>query len=209
MGIDVGLEKFLTTSNAEAIAVPQFYRKAETNLSRKQRKLARHENGSHNYNRQGNKMARLHLHSARQRKDFQYSVAHYLCTAYDRIGFEKLNIKGLAKSIPNVPWRSFLTIVPAVGVKRGKHPQEVDARSRSIQWFNGEERVVKDLSIPVQDSPNDGVSLDRDLNARLNLLKRTVGQPFAAGGGLVDAQPGRQKLSLVNVSSPHQTALSS
>ena len=52
--------------------------------------------------------------------------------------------------------------------------------------------MVKDLSIPVQDSPNDGVSLDRDLNARLNLLKRTVGQPFAAGGGLVDAQPVRQ-----------------
>ena len=67
--------------------------------------------------------------------------------------------------------------------------------------------MVKDLSIPVQDSPNDGVSLDRDLNARLNLLKRTVGQPFAAGGGLVDAQPGRQELSLVNVSSPVRTLL--
>ncbi|XGB40328.1 MAG: hypothetical protein LVT47_06620 [Cyanobacteria bacterium LVE1205-1] len=35
MGIDVGLEKFLTTSDAEVIAVPQFYRKAQTNLSRK------------------------------------------------------------------------------------------------------------------------------------------------------------------------------
>jgi transposase len=80
--------------------------------------------------------------------------------------------------------------VPAVTVKRGRHPQEVGARSRSIQCC--EERVVKDLSIPVQDCPNGGVSVDRDLNARLNLLKRTVGQPFAAGGGLVDAQPVRQ-----------------
>ena len=69
--------------------------------------------------------------------------------------------------------------------------------------------MVKDLSIPVQDSPNDGVSLDRDLNARLNLLKRTVGQPFAAGGGLVDAQPVRQQLSFVNLSSPRHSALSS
>jgi hypothetical protein len=40
------------------------------------------------------------------------------------------------------------------------------------------------------------------LNARLNLLKRTVGQPFAAGGGLVDAQPVRQELSFVNLRSP-------
>ncbi|XGB38628.1 MAG: hypothetical protein LVT47_09775 [Cyanobacteria bacterium LVE1205-1] len=83
-------------------------------------------------------MARLHLYIVRQRKDFQYSVAHYLCIAYDRIGFEKLNIKGLARtrlaqSILHVPWRIFLTIVQAVGVKRGKHSQEVNARSTSIQ----------------------------------------------------------------------------
>ena len=143
--------------------------------------------------------------TARQRKDFQYSVAHYLCIAYDRIGFEKLNIKGLARtrlaqSILHVPWQTFLTIVPAVGVKRSKHPQEVDARSRSIQCC--EKSIVKDLSIPVQDCPNGGVSLDRDLNANLNLLKRTVGQPFAAGGGLVDAQSVRQELSFVNLGSP-------
>ena len=82
-----------------------------------------------------------------------------------------------------------------------KNCQEVDARNRSIQCFNGEESVVKDLSIPVQDFPNGGVSLGKDLNARLNLLKRTVGQPFAACGGLVDAQPVRQALSFVNVRS--------
>ena len=68
----------------------------------------------------------------------------------------------LAKSLLHVPWRTFLNIVQAVGVNRGKHPQEVDARSTSIQCFNCEERVVKDLSIPVQDCPNGGVSLDRD-----------------------------------------------
>ncbi|MFM7547170.1 MAG: hypothetical protein ACKO3I_11820 [Synechococcales cyanobacterium] len=55
---------------------------------------------------------------------------------------------------------------------------------------------------------NCGVSLDRDLNASLNILKRTVGQPFAACGGLVDAQPVRQELSCVNLKSPRQTTLS-
>ncbi len=68
--------------------------------------------------------------------------------------------------------------------------------------------MVKDLSIPVQDCPNGGSQCRQGLNTRLNLLKRTVGQPFAAGGGLVDAQSVRQKLSLVNLSSPRQTALS-
>jgi len=60
----------------------------------------------------------------------------------------------------------------------------------------------------VQDCPNCGVSLDRDLSASLNILKQTVGQPFAACGGLVAAQPVRQQLSCVNLRSPRQTPLS-
>lgn len=141
IGIDVGLEKFLTTSDAESIAVPQFYRKAQAVLARQERKLARQEKGSINYGNQANKIARLHLHIARQRKDFHYSVAHYLCSNYNLIGFEKLNIKGLArtrlaKSILDVAWRTFLNILQAVAVRRGKHTQEVGARGTSIECFN-------------------------------------------------------------------------
>ncbi|NBO30137.1 MAG: hypothetical protein EBV05_00580 [Cyanobacteria bacterium WB6_1B_304] len=58
--------------------------------------------------------------------------------------------------------RTDLNLVQAVGVKRGKHPQEVDARSTSIQCFNCEKSIVKELSIPVHDCPNGGVSVDRD-----------------------------------------------
>ena len=213
VGIDVGLEKFLTTSDAEAIAVPQFYRKAQKVLARQQRKLARQEKGSNNYKAQANKVARLHLHIARQRKDFHYLAAHYLCANYDLIGFEKLNIKGLArtrlaKSILDVAWRTFLNILQAVAVKCGKHTQEVDARGTSIECFNCGERVVKDLSVRVHDCPNCGISLDRDYNASLVILQRTVGQPFAACGGLGNTLPVKQELSFVNLRSPRQTALS-
>jgi putative transposase len=206
VGIDVGLEKFLTTSDAESIAVPQFYRKAQTVLARQQRKLARQEKGSINYGNQANKIARLHLHIARQRKDFHYDVAHYLCSNYDLIGFEKLNIKGLArtrlaKSILDVAWRSFLNILQAVAVRRGKHTQEVDARGTSIECFNCEERVVKDLSVRVHNCPNCGVSLDRDYNAAINVLKRTTGLSFAACGDLGVAQSLKQEISGVNLRS--------
>lgn len=207
VGIDVGLEKFLTTSDAEAIAIPQFYRKAQTVLARQQRKLARLEKGSNNYQKQANKVARLHLHIARQRKDFHYSVAHYLCITYDLIGFEKLNIKGLArtrlaKSILDVAWRTFLNILQAVAVKRGKHTQEVDARGTSIECFNCEEKVVKNLSVRVHNCPNCAISLDRDYNASINVLKRTTGLSFAACGGLGVAQPMKQEISFVNLRSP-------
>jgi putative transposase len=132
---------------------------------------------------------------------------------YDLIGFEKLNIKGLArtrlaKSILDVAWRTFLNILQAVAVRRGKHTQEVDARGTSIECFNCEERVVKDLSIRIHDCHHCAVSLDRDYNASINVLKRTTGLSFAACGGLGVAQPLRQEISFVNLRSPHQTALS-
>jgi putative transposase len=206
IGIDVGLEKFLTTSDAEWIAVPQFYRKAQAVLARQQRKLARQEKGSINYGNQASKIAKLHLHIARQRKDFHYGVAHYLCSNYDLIGFEKLNIKGLArtrlaKSILDVAWRSFLNILQAVAVRRGKHTQKVDARGTSIECFNCEERVVKDLSVRVHNCPNCGVSLDRDYNAAINILKRTTGLSFAACGDLGVAQSMKQEISIVSLRS--------
>jgi putative transposase len=206
VGIDVGLEKFLTTSNSEAVAVPKFYRKAQVLLAKAQQQLARKEKGSKNYEQQANKVARLHLHVARQRKDFHYQVAHWLCKTYDLIGFEKLNIKGLArtrlaKSILDVAWRKFLDILQAVAVKRGKRTQEVDARGTSIECFQCGERVVKPLSERVHNCPNCEVSLDRDLNASLNILQRTVGQPFAACGGFVVRQPVKQELQFVNIGS--------
>jgi putative transposase len=206
VGIDVGLEKFLTTSNGEAVAVPKFYRKAQALLAKAQQQLARKEKGSKNYEQQANKIARLHLHVARQRKDFHYQVAHWLCKTYDLIGFEKLNIKGLArtrlaKSILDVAWRQFLDILQAVAVKRGKRTQEVDARGTSIECFQCGERVVKPLSERVHNCPNCEVSLDRDLNASLNILQRTVGQPFAACGGFVVGQPVKQELQFVNIGS--------
>lgn len=206
VGIDVGLEKFLTTSNSEAVAVPQFYRKAQAALARAQRKLARKGKGSNNYEQQANQVARIHLHIARQRKDFHYQVAHWLCKTYDLIGFEKLNIRGLArtrlaKSILDVAWRKFLDILQAVAVKRGKRTQEVDARGTSIECFNCGERVAKPLSERVHNCPNCEISLDRDLNASLNILQRTVGQLFAACGGFVVGQPLKQELQFVNLGS--------
>ena len=62
VGIDVGLEKFLTTSDGQAVEVPQYFRNAQAQLARQQRQLARKEKGSKNYQKQANKVARLHLH---------------------------------------------------------------------------------------------------------------------------------------------------
>jgi putative transposase len=209
VGIDVGLEKFLTTSDGQAVEVPQYFRNAQAQLARQQRQLARKEKGSKNYQKQANKVARLHLHVARQRKAFHYQVAHWLCSLYDLIAFENLNIKGLArtrlaKSILDAAWSAFLSILQAVAVKRGKWAVGDDPRGTSIECSGCGERVEKTLAERVHDCPHCGLVIDRDWNSGINILKRvyrTVGLPFSGCGGLSVGMPLKQQLSIVRLGS--------
>lgn len=213
-GIDVGCEKFLTTAQGQAVAVPQFYRKAQAVLARAQRKLARQVKGSISWERQKKRIALLHLHVVRCRREFHYSVAHWLCSQYDLIAFEKLNIKGLArtrlaKSILDCAWGSFLQILQAVAVKRGVISVECDARGTSIECSSCGLRVKKELSERVHSCPSCQLRIDRDWNSGINLLKRglrTVGLPFSGCGGLGDAQPVRQQFLVAILEAPVITA---
>ncbi|MEA5507649.1 transposase [Halotia wernerae UHCC 0503] len=203
-GIDVGLKKFLTTADGQSIEVPQYYRKAQATLARQQRQLARKVKGSKNHSKQSNKVAKIHLHVARQRKEFHYHVAHWLVKSYDLIVFENLNIRGLArtrlaKSILDVAWGAFLQIMQAVAVRRGKHTTGVDPRGTSINCSSCGNRVEKTLAVRVH-SCSCGLVIDRDWNSALNLLKRgSVGLPIPGCGGLDVSQPLKQQVSYVNL----------
>ncbi len=214
-GIDVGLEKFLATSDGQTVAIPHFYRKSQRRLARQQRQLARMEKGSKNHQRQANKVACLHLHVARERKEFHYQAAHWLCDQYDLIAFENLNIKGLARtrlglSILDAAWGSFLNILQAVAVKRGKWAMGTDPRGTSIECSGCGERVEKTLKDRVHSCPDCGLVIDRDWNSGKNILnrvKRTLGLAFAGCGGYEDARPMRQQISIAKLGSPFYTAL--
>jgi putative transposase len=210
VGIDVGLEKFLVTSDGRSVVIPQFYRAAQKRLARQQRNLSRRSKGSRNYQKQANKVARLHLHTARQRKEFHYQVAHWLCQSYDAIGFENLNIKGLArtrlaKSILDAAWGAFLDILMAVAVKRGKWAVGVDPRGTSIECSGCGERVEKVLSDRVHSCPSCGLMIDRDWNSGINILnrlQRTLGLAFSGCGGLEVTLPVNQQFLIVRLDAP-------
>lgn len=210
VGIDVGLEKFLATSDGQAVQIPQFYRKSQKQLARQQKQLARKQKGSANYQKQANQVARLHLHIARQRKEFHYQVAHWLCATYDLIAFENLNIKGLArtrlaKSILDAAWGAFLNILQAVAVKRGKWAQETDPRGTSIECSRCGERVKKTLKDRVHSCPNCGLVIDRDVNSGINILnrgQRTLGLAFAGCEGYENTRPMKQQFLIVRLDAP-------
>lgn len=214
VGIDVGLEKFLVTSDGEAVSIPQYYRNGQKQLARAQRKLSRKEKGSKNYQRQANKVARLHLHIARQRKEFHYQVAHWLCATYDLIGFEDLNIKGLArtrlaKSILDAAWGGFLAILQAVAVKRGKVAVGSNPNGTSQECSRCGKRVEKPLEVRVHNCPHCGLVIDRDWNSAINILNwvtKPLGQTVSGCGGYENTRPKKQQLPIVRLGSPFYNA---
>lgn len=200
-GVDVGLKDFLTTSDGRIVPIQQAYRKSQKNLARQQKRLSRKKKSSLNTQKQKNRIARIHQHIQRQRKDFQYKVANLLVKTYDLIAVEALNIKGLvrtrlAKSILDAAWSQFITILEAVAVKRGVRVVKVNPYGTTQDCSGCGVKVPKDLSIRTHSCHKCGLELDRDVNAAFNILERAlqaVGLIVSACGGLEVAQPEKQE----------------
>jgi len=202
IGVDVGLKDFLTTSDGGTVPIQQTYRKTQAHLARQQGKLARKQKGSKRHERHKNKIARIHQRISRKRQDFHYNTAHKLVKKFDLIAVEDLNIKGLArtrlsKSILDAAWGKFIKILEAVAVKRGVRVVKVNPYGTTIDCSSCGAKVPKTLSIRLHECHKCGCSIDRDVNAALNVLERAlseVGLILPARGGLEVAQPVKREL---------------
>lgn len=216
VGVDVGLSVFLATSEGAFVPVPQIYRKAQAHLARQQRTLARRENKSKNQEKQKSRIAKIHQRIARQREKFHYQVAHGLCRKYDLVAVEDLNIRGLArtkmaKSIYDVAWGKFLTILESVAVKCGVHFVKVSPYNTTQDCSQCGTSVPKTLSIRTHECHKCGLSMDRDENAAVNILLKglqAVGLTVSACGALVNGQALRQEILEATLGSSLHTALS-
>lgn len=191
VGVDVGLKEFLTTSDADTEPVQQNFRRSQNKLARAQRHLSKKQKGLKNAQKQKNRIARIHQRIQRQRKEFHLHVAHKLVKAYDLIGVENLNIKGLArthiaKSILDAAWGEFITILEAVAVKRGVRVVKVKPHGTTTDCSTCGFVVRKTLGIRLHDCPKCLTVLARDENAAINILIRAlndVGLTLSACGG--------------------------
>ncbi|NES81967.1 MAG: transposase [Moorea sp. SIO2B7] len=178
IGIDIGLENYLTTSDNFTVEPARFFRDLQSRLKVLQRKASRKKNRSKNWGKSQIEVAKLHHKIANSRKNFQFQTAHLLCDQADMLFAEdidfRVSAKGfLGKSMLDGAFGQFRDILSWVCWKRGKYFAKVDHKFSSqicpkCQTHTGK----KPLSQRVHECPECGYQTTRDHASAQVILQR-------------------------------------
>jgi putative transposase len=182
VGIDLGLNVFAYQSDGVVIPSPRIARRAEKEMRRRQRALARCARGSKGRQKARSRLAALHTKIANTRATWLHQHSAHIANSYDIIAAEDLNVSGmiknqtLARSIADASWSKFLGMVSYKAEKAGGTFVTVNPRNTSQRCSGCGELVPKSLAVRTHACPSCGLVIDRDWNAALNILAAVVGR---------------------------------
>ena len=202
VGVDVGLESYITLSTGKKLGNPRFLASAYKRLRKEQKSLSRKEKGSNNWERQKKRVAKAHAKVADRRKDFLHKLSTRLVEEFDVITVETLAVqnmkknRSLAKAISDASWSEFVRQLEYKCEWYGKRLVKVD------RWFPSTKRCSncghvgesKPLHVREWTCTECGCVHDRDVNAAKNLSR--VGQARTeaiASRAIASKAPGDQR----------------
>lgn len=177
IGIDLGLERFLTVDDGSSVERPKFLKSLQGKLKLLQRRASRKATRSNNWEKAQVKVAKLHQHVASTRKDFHLKTAHSLCNQAQTIFAEDLNTVGLnrgmlRKDCVDASFGQFLSLLEWVCWKRGAYFQRVNPSGTSQTCPECLAIVSKPLSEREHICPECGYHTHRDCAAARMVLLR-------------------------------------
>jgi len=223
VGIDLGIEKFAALSDGILIENPHFIEKVEEKIKRMQRQLSKKKKGSKNRRKLRLKLQRKYRKLRYTREDFFDKVSTAIAKRYGTIVMEDLNVQGMmqnhhiAKSIGDASFFAFKQKLLWKADKYGKNVVEIGRFEPSSKLCSRCGHFKKDLKLSDRIYHCDvcGLTIDRDLNAAINirkmgLIKVGLVQPEftpveKATSGLLGLYPYRQ-MSLVEAGSSEASA---
>ncbi len=181
VGVDLGIKTLATLSSGVVFESVKSYRSFEDKLSRLQYLHRNKIIGSANWKKAQLKIAALHRRVANIRKDALHKLTAYLANNHGSVVIEDLNVSGmlgnhkLAKSIADQGFYEFRRQLQYKCQWYGCDLVVVDRFFPSSKTCSNCGHVQDmPLSFRTYDCPDCGLSIDRDLNASIN-LRNAVG----------------------------------
>jgi len=189
VGIDLGIKDFLVASDDTRFANHRYTKKYEKKLATAQQHLSRKKKGSHSYEKQRRKVAKIHEKISNCRKDNLHKVSKQLVEDYDVIVCEDLHVKGmiknrkLSKHIADASWGTFLTYLSYKCDWYGKKMETVDRFYPSSKTCSQCGWINQGLELSDREwTCSNGHTVNRDRNAAINILNEGLKQ-LSSGTG--------------------------
>jgi putative transposase len=177
IGVDVGLNNYLATSDGFIEPGRQFFQAEHRRLKVLQRRLSKKNKRSKNYEKARIKVEKQHNHIAFKRKDYQFKLAHKLCDMAGTIFVEDIDFRTLAKGFLgkhtiDAAFGQFRSILFYVGKQRGVYVAEVDHKGTSQTCPNCRIEVRKELKDRWHSCPECLYEVDRDVASAQEICNR-------------------------------------
>ena len=179
VGIDLGIKDFVICSEGTVYENKRFYEKSLRKLKIQQRRLSKKQKDSKNREKQRIKVSKQYKKVKNQRNDYQHKISRELADNFKVICLEALNVKNmvknkkLSKAISDVSWSSFITKLEyKIAENQGKIVK-IDRFYPSSKTCSNCGNVKKELRLSERTyhCSECGFTIDRDLNASINILK--------------------------------------
>ena len=178
MGVDLGIKTLATLSDGTTFANPRALGRRLRKLRHLSKSLSRKEKGSKNYEKAKLRLAKMHLRIFNIRQDTLHKVTTYLTKSHSKVVIEDLLVSGMLKN------RRLARMIVDVGFYEFRRQLEY-----KCQWYGsglvvasrtfpsskmcsgcGHRKKELSLSERVYHCEQCGLTIDRDLNAALNLV---------------------------------------
>ena len=178
-GVDLGIKTYATLSDGTKIFYPMHLERNLDKLKDLQVKFSKSKS-----KRVRLDIAKLHEKIANQRLDFIHKLTKELVTKYDSIAIEDLDIKGmlknhssLARRILDCSWYTFRQLLTQKAEQYGCNLIVIPKYYPSSKSCSNCGSINNNLKLTDREyiCPNCGLTLDRDYNASLNILKVGLG----------------------------------
>ena len=188
IGVDVGIKTLATVSDGRTFENPKALRQGESRLRRLQKAVSRKKRGSQNRKKAIRQLQRQHYRVSCVRNDAVHKATSAITTGCSRIGIETLNVSGmlkngrLSRALSDASMSEALRQIVYKAARRGADVVKAALFYPSSKTCSGCGFVKTDLSLSDRTYACEacGLSIDRDLNAALNLKILAAGSAVSA-----------------------------